>query len=216
MGRRPRRTAKHDIIGSRNLWSARTPQALGSAKQTGRKKNARRGAMVMIDDAVVSDLRPLLRGPSRRIFCVLVLLLVLVGSSAAGAWLWADLWEFGGTPETHQVASIMRSSLDDRASLSEIKWAQLKASDEIAELNRRIDAAREDLKGILDQISMLTSRIEALRNSMPVASTPSVSAPPSAQAASSRAKKRLGQSTPQGPVSVGGAPVIAAPKASAP
>ncbi|MCC8977927.1 hypothetical protein H8A92_03550 [Bradyrhizobium sp. 10BB] len=171
--------------------------------------------MVMIDDVVASDLRPLLRGPSRGIFRVMVLLLlVLVSSSAAGAWLWADIWEFVGTPETHQDASIMRSSLDVRASLSEIKWAQLKASDEIAELSRRIDAQREELKGILHQISVLTSRIEALRNIMPIASTPSVSAPPSARAASSRAKKGLGQST-QGPVSVGGAPVIA-PKASAP
>ncbi|MGY2986297.1 hypothetical protein [Bradyrhizobium sp. USDA 4508] len=172
--------------------------------------------MVMIDDAVASDLRPLLRGSSRGIFRVLVLLLVLVSSSAAGAWLWADSEEFVGTPEAHQIASTMSMSLDDRASLSEIKWAQQKASDEIAELNRRIDAQREELKEILDQITALTSRFDSLQNSAPVTSTPSVSAPPSAQAASSRAKKRLGQSTPQGPVSVGGAPVIAAPKASAP
>ncbi|WP_050399855.1 hypothetical protein [Bradyrhizobium embrapense] len=172
--------------------------------------------MLMIDDAVASDLQPLLRGRSRRIVRVLVLLLVLVGSSAAVAWFWADLGEFVVTPEAHQVTSIMRSSLDDKASLSEVKWAQLKASDEIAELNRRVDAARNDLKGILDQISVLTAQIESLRNSMPGASTPSISAQPSAQAASSRAKKRLGQSTPQGPVSVGGAPVIAAPTASAP
>ncbi|MVT71219.1 hypothetical protein GPL21_40045 [Bradyrhizobium pachyrhizi] len=172
--------------------------------------------MLMIDDAVASDLQPLLRGRSRRIVRVLVLLLVLVGSSAAVAWFWADLGEFVVTPEAHQVTSIMRSSLDDKASLSEVKWAQLKASDEIAELNRRVDAARKDLKGILDQISVLTSQIESLRNSMPGASTPSISAPSSAQAASSRAKKCLGQSTPQGPVSVGGAPVIAAPTASAP
>ncbi|OMI06564.1 hypothetical protein BSN85_22240 [Bradyrhizobium brasilense] len=172
--------------------------------------------MAMIDDAVGSDLRPLLREPSRCILRVLVLLLVIVSFSAAGAWLWAGLGEFVGTSETHQVAPIVRSSLDDKAALSEIKWAQLKASDEIAELNRRIHAAREDLKGILDQISVLTSRIESLQNSTHVASTPSISAPPSAQAASRRAKKRRGQSTPQGPVSVGGAPVIAAPMASAP
>ncbi|MHC2332196.1 hypothetical protein [Bradyrhizobium sp. USDA 4454] len=171
--------------------------------------------MAMIDDAVGSDLRPLLRQPSRCILRVLMLLLVVVSFSAVGAWLWAGLGELVGT-ETHEVDPIVRSSLDDRAALSEIKWAQLKASDEIAELNRRIHAAREDLKGILDQISVLTSRIESLQNSTHVASTPSISAPPSAQAASRWAKKRRGQSTPQGPVSVGGAPVIAAPMASAP
>ncbi|MGY3533252.1 MULTISPECIES: hypothetical protein [Bradyrhizobium] len=168
--------------------------------------------MAMIDDAVGSDLRPLLREPSRCILRVLVLLLVIVSFSAAGAWFWAGLGELVGPSESHRVDPIVRSSLDDRAALSEIKWAQLKASDEIAELNRSIHATREDLKGILDQISVLTSRIESLQNT----STPSVSAPPSAQAASSRAKKRRGQSTPQGPVSVGGAPVIAAPMAGAP
>ncbi|WP_271596963.1 hypothetical protein [Bradyrhizobium sp. CCBAU 45384] len=107
----------------------------------------------MSDQAAASDLRPLLDAPSRRILPVLVLPLILVGSCAAGAWLWANLEEPVETPESREDASTMRLSLEDRASLFEIKWAQQKASDEITELNRRIDAQRKALKDILDQIS---------------------------------------------------------------
>ncbi|WP_265440471.1 hypothetical protein [Bradyrhizobium sp. SEMIA] len=169
-----------------------------------------RGTMDLMDQAAASDLRPLLRGP-RRILPVLVLPLVLVGSCAAGAWLWANLEAFVETPE----ASMMSLSLEDRASLFEIKWAQQKTADEIAVLNSRINAQRDDLKGILDQITILASRIDSLQS---LTTVPSASEPPlsPARAASSVARKRFRRSKPQGPVSVGGAPVIAAPKAAEP
>jgi len=175
-----------------------------------------RGTMDLIDQAAAPDLRPLLHGPSRRILPVLVLPLVLVGSCAAGAWLWANLEEFVETPEARDVASTMSLSLEDRASLFEIKWAQQKAGDEIVELNRQIDAQRDDLKGILDQITVLTSRIDSLQSLAPVPSAAPVPPLSPARAASSVARKRFGRSKPQGPVSVGGAPVIAGPKTAEP
>lgn len=89
--------------------------------------------MDLIDQAAASDLRPLLHGPSRRILPVLVLPLILVGSCAASAWLWANLEEPVETPESSEVASTMSLPPEDRASLSEIKWAQQKNGDEIAE-----------------------------------------------------------------------------------
>ncbi|WP_271526452.1 MULTISPECIES: hypothetical protein [unclassified Bradyrhizobium] len=175
-----------------------------------------RGTMDLIDLAAASDLRPLLRGPSRRLLPVLVLPLILVGSCAAGAWLSANLDEPVETPESREVVSTMSLPPEDRASLSEIKWAQQKTGDEIAELNRRIDAQRDVLKGILDRITMLTSRIDALQSSTPVPSA--ASEPPSSPgpAVSSVARKRFGRSKPRGPVSVGGAPVIAGPKTAEP
>ncbi|WP_439397706.1 hypothetical protein ACRQ5Q_11095 [Bradyrhizobium sp. PMVTL-01] len=110
----------------------------------------------------------------------------------------------------------MSLSLQDRASLFEIKWAQEKTDAEIVELNRRINAQRDALEKILDQITMLTSRIDALQSSTPLpsaASEPPLSPP---QPVSSVARKRFGRSKPQGPVSVGGAPVIAGPKTAEP
>ncbi|WP_271608569.1 hypothetical protein [Bradyrhizobium sp. CCBAU 21359] len=111
----------------------------------------------------------------------------------------------------------MSLSLEDRASLFEIKWAQQKTGDEIAVLNSRIDAQRDDLKGILDQITILASRIDSLQSlTTPVPSAASEPPLSPARAASSVARKRFGRSKPEGPVSVGGAPVIAAPKTAEP
>ncbi|WP_439360557.1 hypothetical protein [Bradyrhizobium sp. DASA03007] len=172
--------------------------------------------MDLIDQAAASDLRRLLHRPSRRMLPVLVLPLVLVGSCAAGAWFWANLEELVETPESRQVASTMSLSPEDRASLSEIKWAQQKAGDEIAELNRRIDAQQDVLKAILDQITVLTSRIDSLQSLTPVPSAASVPPLSPARAVSSVASKRLGRSKPQGPVSIGGAPLIAGPSTAEP
>ncbi|MCA1510304.1 hypothetical protein [Bradyrhizobium sp. NBAIM01] len=172
--------------------------------------------MDLIDQAAASDLRPLLHRPSRRILPVLVLPLVLVVSCAAGAWFWANLEEFVETRGTREVASTSSLSPEDRTSLSEIKWAQQKAGDEIAELNRRIDAQRDVLNGILDQITVLTSRIDSLQSSTPIPSAASEPPLSPAQAVSTVARKRLGRSKPHGPVSVGGAPVIAGPKTAEP
>ncbi|MCP3368717.1 hypothetical protein [Bradyrhizobium cajani] len=175
-----------------------------------------RGTMDLIDQAAASDLRPLLRGPSRRILPVVVLPLVLVSSCAAGVWLWANLEAVVEKPEARDVASTMSLSLEDRAALFEINWAQQKTGDEIAVLNSRINALRDDLKGILDQITMLTSRIDSLQSLTPVPSAASEPPLSPARAASSVARKRFGRSKPQGPVSVGGAPVIAGPKTAEP
>ncbi|WP_245162723.1 hypothetical protein [Bradyrhizobium vignae] len=109
----------------------------------------------------------------------------------------------------------MSLSLEDRAALFEINWAQQKIGDEIAVLNNRINAQRDELKGILDQITTLTSRIDSLQSSTPV---PSASEPPVSPvtAVSSVARKRFGRSKPRRPLSVGGARVIAGPKTSEP
>ncbi|WP_092302502.1 hypothetical protein [Bradyrhizobium sp. Ghvi] len=172
--------------------------------------------MDLIDQAAASDLRPLLHGPSRRILPVLVLPLVLVGSCAAGAWLWANLEEFVETPEAQGIASTMSLSLEDRASLFEINWAQQKTDDEIAVLNSRINAMRDDLKGILDQITMLTSRIDSPQSLRAVPSAASEAPLSPARAISSVASKRLGRSKSRGPVPVRGAPVIAGSKTAEP
>ncbi|WP_235884880.1 MULTISPECIES: hypothetical protein [Bradyrhizobium] len=147
-----------------------------------------RGTMDLMDQAAASDWRPLLRGPSRRFLPVLVLPLVLVGSCAAGAWLWANLETFIETPE----ASTMSLSLEDRASLFEIKWALQKTGDEISVLNSRVNAQRDDLKGILDQITILASRIDSLQSLTPVPSAASEPPLSPARAASSVARKRFG------------------------
>ncbi|WP_229170604.1 MULTISPECIES: hypothetical protein [Bradyrhizobium] len=170
----------------------------------------------MIDQAAASDLRPLLYGSSGRIRWGLMFLAVLVGLCSVAAQFGGSLAGFVETPAAGLADSAVGLSAEDRTSLTEIRWAQQKASEDITELNRRIDAQRKDLKGILDQITVLTSRIESLQIPAPVPSAPSAISSSSAQAASSPAKKRVERSKPQGPVSVGGAPVIAGQRTGGP
>ncbi|MCA6101096.1 hypothetical protein J6525_22190 [Bradyrhizobium sp. WSM 4400] len=172
--------------------------------------------MEMIDQAAASDLRPLLYGTSKRIRWGLMFLVVLVGLCSAAAHFGGSLARVVETPPAGFADSAAGLSPEDRTSLTEIRWAQQKASEDIAELSRLIDAQRKDLKGILDRITVLTSRIDSLQIPAPVASDPSVISSSPAQAASSPAKKRVERSKPQGPVSVGGAPVIAGQKTGEP
>ncbi|WP_407121498.1 hypothetical protein [Bradyrhizobium sp. STM 3561] len=97
----------------------------------------------------------------------------------------------------------MSLSLEDRAALFEINWAQQKIGDEIAILNNRINAQRDELKGILDQITTLTSRIDSLQSSIPVPSAASEPPVSPVTAVSSVERKRFGRSKPRRPLSVG-------------
>ncbi|WP_246787890.1 hypothetical protein [Bradyrhizobium sp. CCBAU 53421] len=161
----------------------------------------------MTDEAGASDLRPLLHSSSRRIRWGLMLLFILVGLCAAAAHFADSLAEFVETPADGQAGSTMGLSPQDRSFLSEMQKTQQKASDDLAELNRRLDAQRGNLKAILDQLTALTSQIASLQDAMPASS-----APTPANALSTPVKRSIGRSKSQGPVLVGGAPVIAGPK----
>ncbi|MBB4380279.1 hypothetical protein [Bradyrhizobium sp. SBR1B] len=173
--------------------------------------------MELIDRVADSDLRPLLHRRSSWSFTSLfVLPLLLAGSCASGAWLWANLEQFVETAEIHGDASRTNPLSEDRALLLEIKWWQQKADDEILELGRRINALREDLKGIQHGITMLAPRTESLQSVTPQLSVAPTPPPPPGRAFSGIARKRFGQSKPEGPVSVGGAPVVLGPNKAGP
>ncbi|UPT87203.1 hypothetical protein HAP41_0000044830 [Bradyrhizobium barranii subsp. apii] len=165
--------------------------------------------MEITDQAAASDLRPLLHSSLGRIRWGLMFLVVFVGLGAAAAHFASSLAEFVETPAAGQVGSTMVLSPEDRASLTETQGAQQKLSDDIAGLTRHIDAQRGDLQAILDQLTTLTSRIDILQIPAPGPSAPSAATLPPDKAVLSSVKKRIGRSKPQGPVSVGGAPLIA-------
>ncbi|WP_245508881.1 hypothetical protein [Bradyrhizobium nanningense] len=208
------RSPRLPIVVANSSSSASASQAVDRQKKPA-EMDVERGTMELSDRAAASDLRPLLQRTSRRSLTgFLVLLLLLAGSCASGAWLWANFEQFAETPEVQDVTSTMNPPSEDRALMSELKWAQQKADDEIVELNRRVDALHADLKGILDQISALTSRIDSLQSSTSLPSAAPVLPLPPARAVSGSARKRFGRSKPEGPVSVGGAPVTGPKKAS--
>ncbi|ANW05890.1 hypothetical protein LMTR13_26970 [Bradyrhizobium icense] len=172
--------------------------------------------MEIMDQTAGSDLPPVLHKSSRRVSWLLVLVVFLVGLCAAGAYFWTNVGELVETLAAREVAPMPGLSPEDRAALSEIQSGQQKASDELAELNRSISAQLADLTRMSDQIAALTLRIDSLQNPAPTASPPHVPRPTPGHAVSEPTKTLVRSSKPQGPVSVGGAPLVSGPKPDEP
>jgi uncharacterized coiled-coil protein SlyX len=119
---------------------------------------------------------------------------------------------FAEAPSAHEIVPpTFGLSPEDRDVLLGIQSGQQKTADEVAKLNRNVDAQQAELKRISDQITALTQRFEELHNPALVASpAPAASFPP-VRTTSKPAKRDVRPSKPQGPVSVGGAPLTAEP-----
>jgi len=175
----------------------------------------------MMDQAVTSELPPILRRSSRRPLCVLVLLVFCLGLGAAGVYFGASIEEVGEVAASREAVAPLALSGQDKAALSEIQSGQREVGDGIAELKLSIDAQRADLKRIADQIAALALRIDLLQKLTLSASSSSSSsssfAPRSpAQAVANPAKRMPRSAKPQGPVSVGGVPLTSSSKTDEP
>ncbi|KYK44281.1 hypothetical protein A1D31_36990 [Bradyrhizobium liaoningense] len=112
-------------------------------------------------------------------------------------------------PPAHEVEpSTLGLSPEDRAALLEIQSGQQRTADELAELNRNVDAQQANLKRISDQMAALVQRIEQLQNPAAVASPSPAAFPPPVRTTSKPAKRDVDPPKPQGP---GGAPLTAVP-----
>ncbi len=162
----------------------------------------------------VSGLEPpsVLHKSSRRFASIFALVAVSIGLCAGAAYYWISVEEFFEKPSAHEVVPTTGLSPEDREALLEIRSEQQKASDQIGEINRNIGAQQDDLKRMADQIEALTSRIELLQKpavAAPVLLAPS--SPPPSHPVSSPAKRAVQPAKPEGPVSVGGKPLISEP-----
>lgn len=167
-----------------------------------------RQVMDAIEQPAALDLPPVLYRSSTRLGWVVV---VFVCLCTAGVYFLTDVRQYLESSAAREVAPTLSLSPDDTAVLSEILSAQQKASDEIAELNYSITAQQAELKRISDQIAALTSRINSLPNLVLTGLPSSVPSPPSAQADPTPARKLAPPSKSQGPISVGGAPLVSPP-----
>ncbi|WP_245162653.1 hypothetical protein [Bradyrhizobium vignae] len=169
-----------------------------------------RGAVM--DQSQTSELPPVLQTPSKGFRWIFALVAVSLAFCAGGAYLWTHIEAFAEAPPAHDVEPPTLSlSAEDRAVLLGIQSGQQKTADELVELNRNVDAQQADLKRISDQIAALTQRIEELQNPAPVASPSPAASPPPVRTTSKPAKRDVRPPKPQGPVSVGGAPLTAEP-----
>ncbi|MBB4380435.1 putative coiled-coil protein SlyX [Bradyrhizobium sp. SBR1B] len=180
------------------------------------KLEERQRIMNVIDEASASELPRALHKSSRRSSWILALLVVCFGLCAAGAYFGTN---FGTNLETilarspaHELSPIPGLSPEDRQALLEVRSGQHRASDEIAELQQHIVAQQTDLRRMADRIEALTAQIESLQNlsvsASAAASDPPVLSPPVARPVLRPAKRAAQPAKPEGPISVGGAPLI--------
>lgn len=111
------------------------------------------------------------------------------------------------TSPAREPVPVLGLSPEDREALSEIRSGQRQAIDEIAELNRNIGGQHADLKRMVDQIEALTEKFESLQNIPAPTSVPPAPSPPAAHPVLRPAKRMVQPSKPEGPISVGGAPL---------
>ncbi len=173
---------------------------------------------------------PLLPNPRRRwpLILLIIVVLALAGAGASYAWLNPGLF----------MSSAGRDGTDadagsgDKGVITDLLASQQKTSDDLAAIDRAIADQQEQLKAIVNQLSSLSSKIDAMRSPAPQApvappfpSPPAVAAPaasPTQTAPARTVHAAPKQKKPQprsintsGPISVGGAPLNAAPDATA-
>lgn len=106
--------------------------------------------MNTINGAASSDLPPRFAQVSRAHF-LLALVPIFARLSAAAAWLNSE--KFAEASPAREAASLLESSPEVRAMLSQIQSEQQKLNDEIAELGREIGAQQAGLERISDQLA---------------------------------------------------------------
>lgn len=166
----------------------------------------------VIDEASSLEPPPVLHRSSRRFAWFFSLAAVSIGLCAGAAYFGINAEAIFEKPSAPEVVPTTSLSPEDREALLEIRSAQQKASDQIGEINRNIGAQQDDLKRMADQIEALTSRIESLQKPIvPSSVLLAPSSPPPAPPVSRPAKRAVQPAKPEGPVSVGGAPLISEP-----
>jgi uncharacterized coiled-coil protein SlyX len=162
--------------------------------------------------------RPVALQRRRRAPWIAALLVGLAMAGAGGAFLWMNMDKL--VQLTSRDASDGADTTSaDKAMLTDLLATQQKTTEDLDTLKAAVEDQQGQLKSIADQLAALTSKVDALQ--APAAAPPPqppAPAPPGASAqfapkAAAKKPPRTPKST--GPISVGGAPLTAAPDANA-
>jgi uncharacterized coiled-coil protein SlyX len=153
----------------------------------------------------------------RRAPWIVALLVGVAMAGAGGAFLWLNM------DKLIQLSSrdASDSAAGDKAMLTDLLATQQKTGEDLDTLKAAVEDQQGQLKSITDQIAALSAKLDALQTpaSPPPPPTPPPPAPPSARAQQLAprvaARKPPRAARPAGPISVGGAPLSAAPEANA-
>jgi hypothetical protein len=157
----------------------------------------------------------LLRPRRRRWPLVLVALLALTG--AGGVFAWTDM-----TPLIRSFARGTSSGTDpgDKAAMPDLLASQQKTAEDVETLSKAMSDQQEQLKTVIDQIAVLSAKVNALQQPAPAATAaplpqqttaPQPPSPRTAHAAAKPKKPAAPRAQPPGPISTGGAPLNVQP-----
>jgi uncharacterized coiled-coil protein SlyX len=160
--------------------------------------------------------RPVALQRRRRAPWIAALLVGLVMAGAGGAFLWMNMDKLVQLTSRDASDSAETTSAD-KAMLTDLLATQQKTTEDLDTLKAAVEDQQGHLKSIADQLAALTSKVDALQAPAAVLPPP-VPAPPGARAQltpKGAAKKPPRSPKSTGPISVGGAPLTAAPDANA-
>jgi uncharacterized coiled-coil protein SlyX len=161
--------------------------------------------------------RPVALQRRRRAPWIAALLVGLAMAGAGGAFLWVNMDKLVQLTSRDASDSADATSAD-KAMLTDLLATQQKTTEDLDTLKAAVEDQQGQLKSIADQLAALTSKVDALQVPAAAPPAPPVPAPPGARAqlspkAAAKKPPRAPKST--GPISVGGAPLAAAPDANA-
>jgi uncharacterized coiled-coil protein SlyX len=160
--------------------------------------------------------RPVALRRRRRAPWIAALLVGLAMAGAGGAFLWMNMDKLVQLTSRDASDSADATSAD-KAMLTDLLATQQKTTEDLDTVKAAVEDQQGQLKSIADQLAALTSKVDALQAPAAAPPPPPAPAPPAARAqlAPKAAKKPPRAPKSTGPISVGGAPLTAAPDANA-
>jgi uncharacterized coiled-coil protein SlyX len=169
-----------------------------------------------IDEKWDGEERPVALQRRRRAPWIAALLVGLVMAGAGGAFLWLNMDKLVQLA-SRDASDSTDAATGDKAMLTDLLATQQKTGEDLDALKATVEDQQGQLKSIMDQLAALTSKLDAQQAPPASAPPPPVPAAPGARAqltpkAAAKKPPRGPKST--GPISVGGAPLTAAPDAN--
>lgn len=132
-----------------------------------------------LDQEPTLDHRPKTTGRvPGRVEALLVSLAALASIAMVAHYLWLNrdhLLEARTPP--HEIIAVPAADPPVSPSVKDLQAAQQRTTNEIDAINHNVAAIQADLKGISDQLSSLTTRLDALQNATPPAANSAVLQP---------------------------------------
>jgi len=175
------------------------------------------------DNQIRQDQQPILQQRRRRTSRVLITVCGLAVIAAACAYLWFNYDDLVRSVSftSHSAAAPVIDSGEETVTLKDFQSFQLQTTDLLQSAAQDIATQKADLKSVLDQVSVLTAKIDGLQTAAPATGPllpPAELRPGSQPAIPDRvpviaARKKPPAPKTTGPISVGGAPLTPAPSA---